>query len=221
MKILYNFPTRSRPEKALACLKNIEYMSGSENFFCVLKIDHNDPLCNNSYFINKATEFHWVSIVLGHSNNKVHAINRDIPDTGWDIIISVADDLYINQKGFDNIIRAEYESGFRGALHIMEQYGKDRLLTFPILHKDYYEIDSYIYNPSYSNVYCDNEMQEVAKIRGQYRLHPAHGIFEHRNPICGSEYGEPDELLLKTENPIGYVRDRNVYEKRKSINFGL
>lgn len=220
MKILYNFATRSRPEKCLKCVKNIIEMSSSANFIIHVKIDEDDETCNVESFIDVLECHYNVLLNIGTSKNKTHAINRDIPIDGFDIICSHSDDMIWNLKGFDNLIRNQYENGFRGILHIPDQYASTRLITYPIMHVDYYVLDGYVYNPAYESVYSDCEQQDVAKIRGQYKLLDRHGLLTHEHYIAG--YGnEPDELLKRTENPIVYAKDRRMYEYRKSINFGL
>lgn len=219
MNILYNFPTRSRKNKALSCLDNITYTSKTSDYKILLKIDEDDEACNCSDFIWKACKYPNVELNIGVSHNKIHAINRDIPEDGWSVCITFSDDMFIGVKGFDEIVINEYKNGFTGLLHFPDGHANERLCTFPIVDYKYYQLDKYIYNPAYANVYSDCEQQDVAKIRAMYKYMPCHGYITHNHPIWTGE--EPDDLLLKTENPIGYVRDRNVYEKRKSINFGL
>lgn len=194
-------------------------MSESDNYEIILKLDRDDPTCYNEEFYKQVEKFEKVRIIIGESRNKVHAINRDIPSDGWDILCGHADDMEWQVRGFDNVIRGEYESGFRGLLHIPEPFAKERLITYPILHRDYYLKDGYVYYPFYDNVACDNEQHEVSVIRGQYKFLPSHGLLIHKHYIAG--WGQPDALLEKTENPIGYAKDLRMFHYRKSINFGL
>jgi hypothetical protein len=174
---------------------------------------------NNSEMLSEIGKIDKVILVRGWSRNKIHAVNRDLPYAYADIIITFSDDMYIEMHGLDSIIAKEYEDGFRGLLHIPDNYAGIRLCTLPIMHAEYYKKDGYVYYPGYVSVYADNEQQDVAIMRGDYKLLPIHGAIIHKHPIAG--YGEQDALSLKTEDPVNYAMDAKLYHERKSINFGL
>lgn len=217
MRILYNFPSRSRPAKALSCIDNITYTSKTSNYKILLKIDEDDFTCNCDEFINSASRYENVEIKIGTSKNKIHAINRDIPEDGYDLLLTMSDDMFFIKKGFDEAVRNSF-IGFDGLVHFPDQVAGQRLITYPMMSKKYYERFGYVYHPDYVSVYCDHEQQEVAKILGCYKFVDVN-ILEHRHSIWG--FGEPDELLQKTENPVTYARDRRTLDYRRSINFGL
>lgn len=217
MKILYSFPTKSRPDKAIACIQNIHDMSESENYEIILKVDFDDASCNNTDFISKIAQFKKVVLVFGESRNKVHAINRDIPKEGWDILMNQSDDMWFIKKGFDaDVINAFID--FDGLVHFPDPVAKERLCTYSMMSNNYYNQFGYIYHPDYVSVYCDHHQQEVAKKLGKYKYVNSE-ILEHRHAIWG--FGEPDELLKKTEDPLIYARDKRTLDYQRSINFGL
>jgi hypothetical protein len=219
MTICYSFPSRSRPSKFFAALDNIKEMSASKDYFIVAKIDYDDETMNNLPVLTRlALNYPEVIVKLGHSKNKVDAINRSLDNIhAFDILMVHADDMHFTQHGFDDIVRKQFEN-FSGLVHFPDGHVNERLCTYAIMDKKYYDKFGYIYNPKYSNVYCDNEMHDVAVLLNQYKF-VNEKILLHKNPMWG--YGKPDELFLKTENPQGYKIDGEIYRQRKSNNFYL
>ena len=85
-----------------------------------------------------------------------------------------------------------------------------------IMGYDYYMRDKYIYHPSYQSVYCDNEAQDVAKLRGCYK-YVNEDILVHEHPAWGK--APMDYQYAKTEHPTTYMQDEANYKKRKNANF--
>ncbi len=212
MKIVYSFPSRSRPDKFFAALDNIREMSHSGNYEIIAKIDKDDHKTLQALRNNKK-QYPEVNIIFGFSESKIHAINRDLEITG-DIICCHSDDMVFIKKGFDDIIRREMEPDTY--LHFPDGYANERLSTYSIMHMDYYKRFNYIYNPAYKSLWADNEQMEVAKILGRYK-YVNEQIFEHRHPSNGN--GVKDDQYRKTEKYS--TLDRATYQARKKINFGL
>jgi hypothetical protein len=207
--IIYNFASRSRPEKLKACLENIKAMSASENYDVVIKIDSNDP-ADYSWLLD-TTEY---AVMLGLSRNKIHAINRDFDPTGYDIIVNMSDDMWFIAEGFDNVIRQH--CGPDDFVHFPDGFVNERLSTMSIMGIDYYNRFGYIYHPDYTSLWCDNEAQDVAQKLGRYKYVPEH-IFEHRHPQYGK--APTDAQYRKTESY--YHADRVVYNHRKKKGFPI
>lgn len=206
--IFYNFASRSRPEKLKACLENIRNVSASENYDVVIKIDSNDP-----------ADYSWLdvqeyAVMRGLSRNKVHAINRDIDPTGYDIIVNMSDDMWFIKEGFDNVIRQH--CGPDDFVHFPDGAVNEKLCTMSIMGVDYYNRFGYIYHPDYTSLWCDNEAQEVAQKLGRYKYVPEH-IFEHRHPAFGK--AQTDAQYRKTESY--YHQDRIVFNIRKQKGFPI
>lgn len=225
MRILYNFPTRSRRNKCFNCVSNIIENSVGGDFEIMIKADIDDweMTCNEGLegivICNEKARASGgkVKCVWGESKNKVHAINRDIPEDGYDLLLTMSDDMVFTKYGFDLDIREAFEN-FDGLVHFPDQVAKDKLITFPMMTREYYLKFGYVYHPDFVSVYCDHEQQEVAKILGKYKFVDK-DILRHEHAIWG--FGEPDELLQKTEDPKVYARDKRTLEYHRSINFGL
>jgi hypothetical protein len=222
MKIVYNFATRSRPEKCLNVIRNIFQSSLHENYSIVITADVDDPTMNNRDMINKINSFPKTKIFFGFSKSKIDAINKNIGLLGdFDILVNISDDQLFIMKGFDQEIIKDMQEYFPdgdGFLHYPDSHAKDKLPTMSIMGKKYLDRFGYIYHPSYVNVYCDNEAMEVAIILGKHKFIDKN-IYDHFHPVWGM--AEWDEQYRKSENVISYATDRATYDERKANNFYL
>lgn len=209
MKILYNFPSRSRPKAFFEVLDNIRDMSASENYIVLAKLDNDDP--ELSKYLESLTKYpSWQSI--NYSRSKVHAINRDIPENGWDILVNISDDQRFTVKGFDNIIRENIKGV--GFLHFPDAYKKAACSVMSIISREFWLQTKHVYHPSYKSLWCDVEATELAKLENQYRFVPM-TIFEHRHYCTGA----PKDALYKRNDT--YRMDGANYQRRRAGDYGL
>lgn len=219
MKILFNFASRSRPEKFRKVCANLMEMCESDNYQILAKIDYNDKR-RNEYLHRFNGPMDKIIFKEGKSQSKIHAINRDIPQDGWDILVDVSDDFVFIKKGFDNIIRQH--CGPDDCLHFPEPFATkeniktpdNNIIIMACMGREYYQRFGYIFNPQYVSLFCDNELTEVAKKSGRYKF-VNEDIFYHAHPSAG--YGLPDKQTRFTENfwPI----DKTTYDLRKLKGF--
>lgn len=211
--ICYVFASRTRPAKFFRCLENIKELSASKNYFIVAKLDEDDPYADD--YRKRLNEFPEVIVKWGVSNGKIHAINRGIENLpSFDIICCHSDDMVFLVKGYDDIIRKH--CGLDDYVHFPDGHVNERLSTYSIMGRDYFNRFGYIYHPDYKSVYADNEQNDVSKILGRYK-YINENIVRHEHPIWG--YGQPDELLKKTEDPVNYQIDCETYKRRQAFNF--
>jgi hypothetical protein len=214
-RIAYIFASRERPNKFFDCLNNIQDMSGSDNYFVYAKLDFDDPFIEQ--YKEKISEYPELIVVFGYSNGKIHAINRGLEDLPeCDIVCCHSDDMKFIEFGFDEIIREH--CGSDDYVHFPDGHANERLCTYSIMGRKYFDLFWYIYNPEYSSVYADNEQFDVAKILGKYKYVNKH-ILRHEHPAWG--YGIADDLLKRTEDSSVYKKDHETYLRRKLINFGI
>ena len=216
MRIAYKFPSRSRPDKAKACIANIRNMSASEDFDIYLTVDEDDP-CLSEYL-----EINGVYTQISQAKSKVEAINWGLDKLNpFDILVCMSDDMEFTKKGFDNTIRGAFLSlgdaqpNLDLFLHFPDGNRRD-LATMSIMGVDYFKRDNYIYHPSYKSLYCDNEAQEVSVLRKCYKF-VDQDILSHNHPAYGKTY--MDRLYIINESLNN--EDRINYERRKAINFGI
>lgn len=212
LRILYKIASRGRPDwlkRTVECVKRDPYPHT-----VVLAVDSDDrswePL---SDFLHGES----VRVCKGESKSKVHAINRDIPLYGWDILVVVSDDMLIH-KGFGEVVRRRMAEAFPdldGVLHFPDGNRKD-LLTMSIMGHRYYMRDRYVYHPSYEGQFCDDEAMFVSKKRGKY-VYFDDDIFLHLHPNYHSRVVKRDGLYYKYD--LLFNKDKANYERRRALDF--
>ncbi len=218
-KLLYNFASRSRPSKLIACIENILSLSMHYDWEMIITLDVDDTTVSTKSFNDKLLSLDKrIRPVYGFSKSKVDAINKNVwMCQGWDILLNHSDDMMFLEKGFDLDIIGEFYD-FTGLVHFPDQRVNEKLCTYSIMHRKYYDQFGYIYHPDYRNLFCDNEQTCVAKMLGKYK-YVDKKILEHQHYRAG--YGAPDELMLKTDSWEAYEYDSAVFQKRAAINFGI
>lgn len=220
-KILFKLPSRGRPERFFKALDSIiDNVRDLDNYHVSCTLDTDDELMNSEEVISKIRTRKNVSIEWGLSTSKIHAVNRNIPEIGWDIICIGSDDIFFNVFGFDEMIRMEFNQHFPngdGYLHFKEKDSGAALCVMTCCDKKYFDRFGYIYHPDYLSLWADNEQMEVAKKLGRYVYIP-YDIMDHKNPAYG--YLEKDEMFI-SQQKIGWTTDQQTYNKRKAKNFGL
>lgn len=221
LKILFKYPSRNRPDRFFDGLNNlVGNLQDKENYHISVTLDVDDLTCNTAVVNERLSGYQNLSVGWGKSLSKVNAINRDMPDYDWDIICNHSDDMRWQVYGFDNMIRAEFDiHGLDTLLHIPDQDAKEHLATMYIAGKDYYNRFGFIYNEVYKNLFCDNEVMEIAKKIGRYRyIENCKGILHHLNPAYG--HLPKDEMFIE-QQLNGWSEDEKTYNQRKANNFYL
>lgn len=186
----------------------------------LITLDTDDKLMNQPGVIDMFKEYKNLSYVYGESKSKIDAVNRDIDvDGDWDIILIASDDMIPKVKGYDTIIRNKMNELYPdtdGVLWFNDGNQGDKLNTLCILGKKYYKRFNYIYHPDYKSLWCDNEFMDVANLlKKQTYLNEI--IIRHEHPDVG--FGQRDTIHI--DNIKNDYIDKDVYLRRKSINFGL
>jgi len=217
-----------------ACLDNILDTAVLQNKI-LLSLDLNDPFCNNSQIREKLeSTYPLVEVKWGYSKNKIDAFNRDVPKTGWDIIVCTSDDIRF-KKGFDLQIDSDVqEAGWKftqnpelenprmdpGIFDCTVWYGDGaphgKIMTVPIMTRKYYERLGYIYNPQYQSLFCDEEAIYVGEKLGKI-FYSSADILEHLHPAWGKAAMDPQYQYTQSF----YSKDKAVFDQRKAMNFPL
>lgn len=239
MKILYKYPTRQRPLKFLRCISSYYELMRGDNYEFVVTIDDDDEIMHSPEIISHMSKMKKLTVKSGSSKSKIEAINADIPNTDWDIVVLVSDDMFPEIEGFDNIIREDMQRLYPdtdGVLWYFDGWRRD-LNTLCILGRKYYERFGYIYHPSYKSFWCDNEFMEVAKALGRQtfidkiiirHLHPeivatdlaSKKIFYSLFPEYAQSGLNGLDDLWKRNYALMSI-DEKVYHQRKSQNFDM
>lgn len=219
MKILIKFPTRNRKDKFFDVLqKYYDFADDISKIEFLITLDSDDQSMNNQEVIDKLNTFDNLKYIFGFSNNKIHAVNRDIEIGDWDIILLASDDMIPNEKGYDEQIRFNmklYYPDTDGILWFNDGNRKD-LNTLCILGKKYYQRFGYIYHPDYKSLWSDNEFMTVGNILKKQTFIDR-VIIHHQHPDWG--YGSRDKI--HTLNSNHDKDDRNTFFNRQKNNFNL
>lgn len=211
MKILFKYTTRSRPQLFERGMWSIIENVTDDNYEILVTADTDDASMQNHSFLNHPK----VKTIYDHSSNKINAINRDMDKAkDWDILVNMSDDMLFTHKGFDKIIRDNFDD-LGQCLHFPDQ-ANTPIIVLSILGRKFYDRFNYIYHPEYISLFCDNEQTDVAKLIGAYKYVNEY-IFQHLHPAFGKAM--LDAQYQHTES--FYQTDKVTYERRKSTNFGL
>jgi hypothetical protein len=179
----------------------------------ILSVDTDDTVTMQSDELKPIHRDKRVIVCVSTSNNKINAINRDVPSRGWDILVNLSDDQIFTKRGFDEVIS---QCGKDEFLHLPDGHVNELLPTMSVMGYDYYKRFGYIYHPDYVSLWCDNEAMDVAKQLGCYK-YLNELVFEHLHPAWGKA---PIDAQLEHTQSF-YRRDERVYIKRKSLGFPI
>ncbi len=225
LKLLIKFPTRSRREKFFSLFDlYLTNMADNQNTSFLLTLDSDDDSMSMDKIAHRLSfyrDFYEVNIevIYGLSENKIHAVNRDISlyKRPWDILMLTSDDMTPVHYGYDSKIVEAFEQHIPdtdGVLYVPDGYTP--LNTLPVLGKKYYERFGYIYNPEYQSFFCDNEFHMVAWLLNKHFKYTT-CLIRHDHPIWTGKGN--DDLYIR--NNIPWAHDEEVFNRRKLINFGI
>lgn len=215
-RILFKFPSRSRPEKFFAIIDKVYELGEGHDWSILATLDEDDPTADTDDFNFRVGQYEKVTAIWGRSTGKINAINRDLEYAGdFDIIVLLSDDMHAQMGFFEEIIKA-YADGFSGLAHFPDGIVNERLCTFTIMDKKYFDLFGWLYNPIYDSVYADNEQHETAVLLGRYKYIPIQ-IVKHLHPCYGM--APTDDLYRRNEDPKLYGKDHNTYLQQKAVQF--
>jgi hypothetical protein len=165
----------------------------------------------------KLNKYRNLEYHFGNNKNKIEAVNADMNDDGYDVILLASDDMIPQEKGYDTIIKQSFKKFFPdtdGVLWFNDGYQGKNLNTLCILGKKYYQRFGYIYNPTYVSLWCDTEFTDVSKILNKVKYIP-HVIIKHEHPVWLGE--KWDNLQIKNDSFNDF--DKKNYLTRKEKNF--
>ena len=218
-RLLIKFPTRGRKQKFFNTLnKYYEFLSGKHNVQFLITCDIDDTVMNNESVITKLNNYNNLYFIFGNSKTKVEAINADVSNQTFDIILLASDDMIPAVKGYDEIIintMCDFYPKFDGVLWFNDGTQENRLNTLCILGRQYYDKFGYIYNPAYKSLWCDVEFTQVGTMLKKQTYFDQCIIRHEHHSVIGQDL---DELYItnekfENEDKITYLnRQRNNFE---------
>ena len=218
MNILIKFPTRGRPEKFMKAFKAyINLASNKTMMTFLISMDHDDTTATPE-FIETVRGMHPnVHVYLGLSNNKIHAVNRDMEKAPpFDILLLASDDMVPEVQAYDDTIRNTMALHFPdtdGVLWFNDGVKGSELNTLCVLGKKYYDRFGYIYYPGYTSFFCDNEFMDTAS-RLKKQIYFDIVLIRHLHVICDTSLY--DDTYARNGHLEIFARDHKLYESRKN-----
>jgi hypothetical protein len=185
----------------------------------IVSCDLDDHSMKEDYIKDIMLQYKNVTLLFGENKSKIEAVNANLSEVNFDILLLASDDMIPMVKGFDTIIKNKMSECYPdtdGVLWFNDGHQENNLNTLCIIGKKYYDRFGYIYNPEYKSVYCDNEFMDVANILNKQTYFPE-VIIQHQHPDWG--YGNMD--TVHSLNQINCNDDMNTYYKNKLKNFGI
>ncbi len=217
-KILIKFPTRERPEKFFATLDTyIDFLEDKENYKIVVSCDTSDPSMNNPNVISRLETYKNLEFSFNDNRNKIEAINKNMKDQEFDILLLASDDMIPQERNYDTIIRSLMEKYFEdtdGVLWFADGYQNNKLNTLVICGKKYYDRFGYIYHPAYKSLWCDNEFTIIANSLGKQVYIPL-VIIKHEHVFWKGEKWD----ALQMKNQEFDSEDKKTFVERLQNNF--
>jgi hypothetical protein len=219
MKLLIKFPTRNRPEKFLKALDKYCRFLSDKSTKIIVTCDNDDESMKQEYVLAAIKQYENVVLFFGDNKSKIEAVNANLDNVDFDILLLASDDMLPTVNGYDEVIKnkmLEYYPDTDGVLWFNDGYQGNKLNTLSIMGKKYFDRFGYIYYPEYKSVWCDNEFMDVANILGK-QTYFEETIIRHEHPDWG--FGNRDEVHIL--NNVNGNHDKNLYYQRKNINFDL
>ncbi len=221
MKILVKYPTRSRPQRFLETLRGwINLASKPEVIFFLCNYDNDDATMTGE--VVASTQGLGAPVIVFHGQNrtKIEAFNAHmgVVVRPWDVLLAVSDDQFCRRQGWDEVIRQSMSNFFPdldGFLWFHDGSKQRSICTQSCMGRKYYNRDGYIYHPSYSSFFCDNEATEVARSRGKLTFIDE-VLATHEHPAW--QGGMKPDALYQRNNKY-WSRDQANFNKRKSLGF--
>lgn len=217
IKLLFKYPTRGRPvlfRKTLDKYKTM--MTGRYNCMFLVTMDLDDVTMNNAEmrtFLDRQKDLIYR---YGDWKTKIEAVNADMGEVEFDILILVSDDMIPINSEYDWIIVSsmlEYFPDLDGALHFHDGgESGDKVITQSIMGVNLYRYFGYIYHPAYRSLWCDNEFTDVVRKLGKVK-YIENVIVKHE----WVNYTGNDETHQRSERD--YDKDHVIYSRRRSLGF--
>lgn len=217
LKLLIKFPTRNRKDKFFKILDQYYLLLRDNNYQFIISCDIDDLSMNNDIVKNKLSEYPNLKIYYENNKSKIEAVNNNLEEEDFDILLLASDDMLPIQSGYDKIIKENMEKFFPdtdGVLWFNDGFQKNNLNTLCVLGKKYYDRFNYIYHPDYKSLYCDLEFTLVSKELNKVKYFDD-VIIKHIQYSIMNEL--PDELYIRNDNLQNI--DKITFDKRLKGKF--
>lgn len=202
-------PSRNRPEIAFKTYERwINSISGKYQVEHILSIDEDDK------DIERYKELFTNSkIVVSNNTCVVEAANAGAKQSKGDILILVSDDFSCFNN-WDIAIKDAYKNL---TCRVLKTYDgiQNWIVTLPIMDRSYYEMQGYLYCPSYRHMFVDTDQTHKAEAEGKL-------VF--RNDICFTHEhystGQSAKDSVNEKADATWAQGESAYLQRVRDRFG-
>lgn len=220
MRILLKYPTRGRPRQFLTTLRGWLSQATDLSRIAILVSYDLDDVTMTPDVIAEAESLHPASVCIGgNSKTKIEACNADLNgyDGDWCAVLLISDDMWCVRQGWDDMVRmnmARYFPDTDGALWFFDGAQK-KINTLECVGRKRYTHFGFLYHPSYSSFFCDNEQTEVG-LRDKKLVMIEQSISHHHHPAWMGGM-KSDETYAR--NNRYWKQDEANYRARKAAGF--
>lgn len=210
MKISIIHPSRGRPVKARATAKQwLTNLTSDAEIEYILSIDDDD---SQKRWYHEW--FNFAKITTGHNHNVVEAMNAGAAAATGDILVCISDDFECPNKWDELLINASPDWQRDIAIRINDTITKesDVILTLPILSKTLYDKLKYIYHPSFTGMFADNDLAEECVSRNCL-IQKWDLVFAHNHWVNGK--APKDDTYNRHNTTASWTIGINVIEQRR------
>lgn len=209
MKISILHPSRSRPQQALQTAHAwIKAMSGQHSWEYILSIDKSDPLLSEYEEL-----FYPPNVFVADNHNVVEAANVAAKASIGEILILISDDFRCFPDWDLVIIKAlEGKSGVLKTFDGIQKW----IVTLPIMTRDYYQEQGYLYDPECEHMFCDTIMTHKADLQGKLIIRNDI-VFNHDHYSVNGQ--KKDAVNIKADKT--WPQGERVYLQRCKERFGI
>lgn len=201
-KIVLLHATRGRPEMAAKCRKAwLDLASEPGRIEHIFAIDEDDKTSDT------LKRFHHVIVPAG--GGCVRAWNFAAANSDAPILVQLSDD-WLPVMQWDKLIAERIgDPGEPRVLAISDGHRTDNLLCMAICTRPYYQLDNFLFHPSFRGVYSDNWFTLEAYNRNAV-IEARDIVFQHRHPFFSA--GEIDETYQRQNAPAEYEYGKQVFD---------
>lgn len=208
MKISIIHPSRSRAAHATDTYRHW-IQNSKQDVEYILSIDSSDPDHEQYYAFMPDTK-----IVESDNHNVVEAANAGAKHATGEIIVLVSDDFQCFNGWDVAVVRAlDGKSGLLKTFDGVQKW----IVTLPIMTRDYYEAQGYIYHPDYAHMFCDTDQTHKADLEKKLIIRNDI-VFTHNHYSIRGGF-KKDAVNVKADTT--WAQGERVYLQRCREKFGL
>lgn len=164
-KIIFKYPSKARPERFFKVIESIfNNISDNQAYKIICSFDKDDTTYFNKEFLLRLKKYidkYPIEIYFNENKGKVSAINENLKNEKFNLLILINDWIEFKIKNFDIILSKQFNP-YSGIVYFpsINSLGKTKYLLKAVSY-EYFQNKGYIYNPIYkSNFYKEAEIFE-------------------------------------------------------------